>query len=386
LRIAIVTGFFLPVPAVRGGASEKAWYGLARVFAREGHQVTFISRLLPGLASGETAAGVRHIRVSGFDHTRRLPVNLALDFIWGLRVSRVLPPGDVVICNSVTLPAWLHRFRPSAGKVAVMMGRSPKGQVPFYGSVARIYAPSSFVAAQITSISAVGRTRVIGYPIDWPLHARSARRMGETVVVGFVGRLHPEKGVALLVRAACQLAGRADLPEWRLRIAGPAGISEGGGGEAWIRALRDEAAILGGRVEWLGPEFDPERLASLYGGMDIFCYPSVAAKGETFGVAVAEAMAAGCAAVVSALGCFSDLVTDRSTGLVFDHEGPHAAQLLADCIGRLIGDPRMRKDLADRGQAHVRRFDFPEVSRHILDDLALLTGAPAEKGRSSHDA
>jgi glycosyltransferase involved in cell wall biosynthesis len=386
LKITIVTGFFLPVPAVSGGATEKTWHGLAGIFASSGHSVTLVSRGWPKLAPAETVAGVRHIRLPGFNHTRSLPLNLFLDLIWGFRVARALPTGDVVICNTVTLPAWLHRARPRAGIVAVMIGRAPKGQVRLYGGVARIYAPSSFIARQIGPRWASDRTRVTGYPIDWPLLARSGGRSGSTVTVGYVGRLHPEKGIELLVRAASRLAGRADLPPWRLRIAGPAAVGEGGGGEAWAQALRaDASAALGGRVEWLPPEFDAERLAQLYGGMDVFCYPSLAEKGETFGVAVAEAMAAGCAAVVSALGCFSDLVTDGGTGLVFNHAAADADRLLADCLGRLVADAGMRGDLALRGQRHARRFDYPGVSRVILEDLSLLTGAgPKNPTQSDH--
>ncbi len=382
-----MTGFFLPVPAVSGGATEKTWHGLATIFASAGHSVTFISRRWPSLAPAESVAGVRHIRLPGFDHTRFLPLNLLLDFIWGVRVARALPPGDVVICNTVTLPAWLHRLKPGAGKVAVMIGRVPKGQLRFYGGVARIYAPSSSIAARIESGRAPRRTRVIGYPIDWPLLARAAAQSGSPVTVGYVGRLHPEKGIELLVRAACQLAGRPDLPPWRLRIAGPAGVAEGGGGESWAAALRKEAAkTLGGRIEWLPPEFDTDRLARLYGGMDVFCYPSLAEKGETFGVAVAEAMAARCAAVVSSLDCFRDLVADADTGLVFDHAEADADRRLADCIGRLVADAGLRRGVALRGQRHALRFDYPEVSRIILDDLSLLTGAGTESPAPSNDA
>jgi glycosyltransferase involved in cell wall biosynthesis len=380
LRITIVTGFFLPVPAVSGGATERSWYGLARIFASSGHSVTFVSRSWPGPEPSEATPGLRHIRLPGFDHARHLAVNLLLDFAWGLRVSRALPPADVVICNTISLPVWLRRAKPSAGKVSVMIGRSPKGQVRFYRGVARIYAPSSFVARQLVSEWALARTRVIGYPIDWPLLARSAAQVGRPVTIGFVGRLNPEKGIALLVRAARILSGRRDLPDWRLRIVGPSGINEGGGGVGWVEALKKEAAgFSGGRVEWKGPEFDAERLARLYGGMDIFCYPSLAVKGETFGVAVAESMAAGCAVVVSALGCFSDLVTHGETGLVFDHESDDSDRLLADSLGRLLADTALRRDLALRGQLHARKFDYPEVSRNILADLAFLTGAGAEK-------
>jgi glycosyltransferase involved in cell wall biosynthesis len=374
-----VTGFFLPVPAVSGGATEKTWYGLARNFASAGHSVTFISRSRPGLAPAETVDGVRHVRLNGFDHTGWLPANLFLDFIWGIRVARALPPGDVVICNTITLPVWLHLAKPKSGVVAVMIGRTPKGQVAFYGAVARIYVPSSFIARQASLSGAAGRIRVTGYPIDWHQLARSAAQSGAPVTIGFVGRLNPEKGIALLVRAARILAGRTGLPDWRLRIVGPAGIPEGGGGRPWVEALQKEAAsVLGERVEWLDPEFDAERLARLYGGMDIFCYPSLAEKGETFGVAVAEAMAARCAVVVSALSCFSDLVEDGTTALVFDHRARNAEELLADCISRLVSDPNLRAGLALRGQLNAKRFDFPEVSAHILRDLALLTGAGRE--------
>src|ERR1019366_1793175 len=243
--------------------------------------------------------------------------------------------------------------------------------------VSRIYAPSSYVAKMISSERESARTLVTGYPIDWQLHALSARQTGTPpVTVGYVGRINPEKGIALLIRAAALLAKRSGLPEWRLQVVGPASVGEGGGGAAWLDELRREAsAALGGRVEWHAPEYDPGRLAGLYGGMDVFCYPSLALRGETFGVSVAEAMATRCAVVVSALECFSDLVTDGTTGLVFDHLAADAPRLLADRLGSLITNAAARNDLALRGQQHARRFDYPEVSRKILDDLALLTGA-----------
>ncbi len=387
MRITIVTGFFLPVPAVVGGSTEKIWYGLAKIFASAGHSVTFVSRSWPGLARMEMEGGIRHIRLPGFDHTRLLAMNLMLDLIWGFRVARALPPGDVVICNTVTLPVWLHRLKPSAGLVSVMIGRSPKGQIGLYGGVARLFAPSTSVAGRITSKRASTRIRVTGYPIDWSLLADSARQVAPPVTVGFVGRLHPEKGLELLVRAACDLASREDLPEWQLRIVGPSDIREGGGGDDWLGSLQRKAATaLGRRIEWVAPEFDARRLASVYGSIDVFCYPSLAERGETFGVAVAEAMAARCAVVVSALDCFSDLVINGQTGLVFEHASADSEKRLADCIGLLISDAGMRRNLAMRGQQHVKRYDYREVSQKILEDLALLTGTGANKSRESTHA
>jgi glycosyltransferase involved in cell wall biosynthesis len=380
LRITIVTGFFLPVPALSGGATERSWYGLAKLFAAQGHSVTFLSRTWPTLPAVEVEGGVKHVRVRGFGHTRILAINVLFDLVWGMRVSRKLPAGDVVICNTITLPMWLKRTRPSAGKVSVMIGRAPKGQVRLYGGVDRIYAPSSDLARKITLPSAFARTKVIGYPIDWEILARSSGQVGSPATVGFIGRLHPEKGLALLVGAARILALRPDLPPWKFRLVGPSGIGQGGGGENWLAALKKESTeTLGDRIEWVGPEFDPERLARLYGSMDIFCYPSLAEGGETFGVAIAEAMAAKCAVVVSALGCFSDLVRDGETGVIFDHRKENPSQRLADSIGRLLMDPRLRLDIAARGQQHARRFAYPEVARNILEDLAFLTGAIPQK-------
>jgi glycosyltransferase involved in cell wall biosynthesis len=368
------------VPPLSGGATERSWYGLAKLFAAAGHSVTFISRAFPKLPDTQTEDGVNHIRVRGFDHTRYLALNLLLDAIWGVRAAQALPKGDVVVCNTVTLPIWLRRIKPQVGKVAVMIGRAPKGQVRFYGGVDRIYAPSSDLAGQVSLDWAFKRTKVIGYPIDWQLHASSVGQQGSPVTVGFVGRLHPEKGIALLIGAARILSERTDLPDWRLKIVGPGNVGQGGGGDRWLTELQKESAgTLGTRIQWVGPEFDLVRLARHYGEMDIFCYPSIAEKGETFGVSVAEAMASRCAVVVSALGCFSDLVMDGETGLVFNHRAGNPERLLADCIGRLLSDPDARKAIAVRGQQFARKFDYRAVAGIILDDLALLTSTPALK-------
>ena len=171
MRITIVTGFFLPVPAVSGGATEKIW--LLRPWRgsspRQGHAGDL--HLAPAGPAWRprrppTAFATSAWRASS--HTHRLlgepPATTSSgSFQRGARPPRL---ADVIICNTVTLPVWLGRIRPSAGKVAVMIGRAPKGQARFYGGVARIYAPSSFVARRITAKPASQRIVVTGYPID----------------------------------------------------------------------------------------------------------------------------------------------------------------------------------------------------------------------------
>jgi hypothetical protein len=63
LKITIVTSFFLPVPPVMGGSTEKIWHRLAGEIARAGHDVTFVSRSWPGFEDVEEVDAVRFIRV-----------------------------------------------------------------------------------------------------------------------------------------------------------------------------------------------------------------------------------------------------------------------------------------------------------------------------------
>ena len=378
MKITIVTGFFLPVPPVRGGSTEKIWHRLAREFARAGHEVTFVSRRWPGFADREIDGGVTHLRLRGADHARSLAVNLWHDFWWGVRVARALPPADVVICNTVTLPAWLRRLQPRAGRVAAVVARTPKGHGRAYGNVDLLLSLSAAVSEALARErpALARRTVAFPYPIDWQLHADAARARPPAPAVltlGYVGRIHPEKGLSLLLSAAADLARRTDLPAWRLELAGPWTVPEGGAGVDYRDALQREfGAALGARLAFTGPEFDPASLARRYGAMDVLCYPSIAEKGETFGVAIAEAMAARCAPVVSGLACFNELVRDGDTGLAFDHRAPDAAHRLAEALARLLRDADLRRGIAARAQAHARHYDFARSAETVLGHLARL--------------
>ena len=151
MKITIVNGFFLPVPPISGGSTEKSWFHLAREFTARGHQVTVLSRRWPGFADEETSEGIHHRRLPGFDHRRQLWQNLLLDFFWSWRTFFALPAADIVVVNAVTLPIWLGWLKPRAGKVVIMTGRMPKGQYRRYLSIARVLAASSFVRDKVTA-------------------------------------------------------------------------------------------------------------------------------------------------------------------------------------------------------------------------------------------
>lgn len=386
LRITIVSGFFLPVPPVSGGSTEKSWYQLARRFAARGHAVTLISRRWPGWAHDEIVDGVRHLRLPGFTHRRRLGVNLLLDFLWSWRVFIALPRADIVVVNAVTLPAWLGLLKPSAGRVVLMTGRMPKGQYRRYRRIAHIMAASSYVRDRVVAENP-GLASVIqvkGYPIDCealgerrapPAPAAPAARAGE-VTLGYVGRIHEEKGLRLLVDALRLVAATPGLPPWRLLLCGPSDIARGGSGAV----LRDHilsqlsGVMPAGTCHLLDPQFDDRALASVYQSIDIFCYPSLAERGETFGVAVIEAMAAGAAPVVSRLACFTDFVRDGENGLVFDHRAADPAAALAAALVRLLREPALRRQIVSAGLTTARRYDYGSYADGLLDVFTQLTG------------
>jgi glycosyltransferase involved in cell wall biosynthesis len=382
VKITIVTGFFLPVPPVRGGSTEKIWHRLAEDFVAAGHEVTFVSRSWPGFPDREQRDGVTHLRVRGADHARTLAANLWQDFWWGIRVARVLPPAHVVICNTVTLPAWLKRFKPRTGRVVAVMARTPKGHGRAYANVDLLLSLSPAVSAALARErpALAHRIAAFPYPIDWAMHAGAAghKEVAHTpLTIGYVGRIHPEKGLSLLLAAAAEMARRTDLPAWRLELVGPWTVPEGGAGESYRDALQREfGAALGTRLLFAGPEFDPEKLAHRYGAMDVFCYPSIAEKGETFGVAIAEAMAARCAPVVSGLACFNELVRDGETGIVFDHTATDASAQLANALAQLLTDADQCRALAARAQQHARAYDYVVSARTVLDHLTRLVAQP----------
>jgi glycosyltransferase involved in cell wall biosynthesis len=377
MHITIVSGFFLPMPPVAGGATEKSWYQLARRFVARGHQVTIISRRWPGLAESETVDGIHFRRLPGHDHRARLWQNLMLDFLWSWRVFFALPPADIVVVNAVALPAWLGWLKPAAGRVVVLVGRTPKGQYRWYPQLARVLVPSSIVLRQTVAENPklAPVCRITGYPLGAIALRREPTPPPAVLTLGYVGRLHEEKGLRLLADALRLVAATPDLPRWRIVLCGPEDIARGGSGPAFRGEIEQmlRASLPAEAVTILAPQFDEAALARVYQSIDLFCYPSLAEQGETFGVAIAEAMAAGAVPVVSQLACFTDFVHDGANGLVFDHRAADAPARLAAALVRLLRDPELRGRLATAATETARHYDYGAFADNLLADFAQLT-------------
>jgi glycosyltransferase involved in cell wall biosynthesis len=380
MRITIVMGYFLPVPAVAGGATEKIWLRLGELMADAGHEVTIISRRWPGLPNREIKHGLTHLRLPGWNHTRSLTANLILDFLWGLRVFRNIPRGDVVVCNTVSLPVYLGAIRRSAGKVAVVLGRMPKGQNRFYGNANLILPTSKAVAEKALRENPALRARLFQFPnpMDWDLHhaAGSSRAREGVIEIGYIGRIHPEKGLEAMLEAGVLLSSESGLPAWKMRLVGPFSIPQGGGGDAYRDGLLATfGGRLGDRLSIEGPVFDIQKLAGIYGSLHVFCYPSRAAKGEGLSIAPIEAMAAGAVPVVSNLECYRDLILDGENGFQFDQESEDSPGKIAVILSRLLRDETLRNVIARRAQDTARTFDYRETCRLLLGRFEQLSRA-----------
>ena len=372
MKITIVLGAFLPVPPVMGGAVEKAWFVLAQEFARRGHEVVQISRGVPQFPREEVIAGVRHVRVRGFDTPRSLLWLKVLDLIYSLRVKSVLPEADILVTNTFWLPLLLRSK--NRGQVYVHVARYPKGQTRFYTKAARLQAPSQAVAEAVSTEAPklAGRVAVVPYPVpaamkqSEPLPVASREKL-----ILFVGRVHPEKGVDLLVDAFAAAPPGA-FADWKLVIVGPAESKFGGGGDDYLddlkRRARDAAVIF------RGPVFDPATLENEYRSAQLFVYPSLAERGESFGLAPLEAMAQGCAVLVSDLACFRDFIGDNETGFVFDHRKPRASEALREQLQRITREPTLLMTAAEAGYRKSAEYSISRVADQFLDDFAMLRG------------
>lgn len=171
----------------------------------------------------------------------------------------------------------------------------------------------------------------------------------ERPTVAFLGRIdEPRKGLVLVAQAMPALTAR--FPGVRLLVAGSGDLDEG-------RAL---FAGHADRVEFLGRISDAEK-AALLGSADVYLAPQTG--GESFGIVLVEAMAAGAAVAASDLPAFVRVLDDGRCGALF-RTGDSVD--LAGTVGDLLADPARRAALTARALRWVPRFDWDSVTEQIL--------------------
>ncbi len=172
-----------------------------------------------------------------------------------------------------------------------------------------------------------------------PADPEMRRRLSSSVsdpLVGIVGRVDPEKGVDLVVRAVSALKGPA--ARTHLVVVGSPGFDSG----AYLEQLKADAGrLLGDRARFVGRLEDvPETLRAL----DVLVNASVA---EPFGLGVLEAQAAGIPVVATRSGGVTDFLTDGDNALLVPCGD---AEALTAALERVILDPELGTAMARRGR------------------------------------
>jgi len=188
---------------------------------------------------------------------------------------------------------------------------------------------------------------VIPNGIDADAYARSeevrARRRAEWgipddhVLLAFVGRLDRQKGVDVLLEAMDRLAER----NCAVRL-----VLAGDGPQRAMVAERLSHSRAGRLTRMLGFVHD---VAGVLSAADVLVAPS---RWEGFGLAAAEAMAAGLPVIATRVAGLSEIVSDGQTGLLIPPDDPAA---LAERIEKLACDPGLRERLGRSGRQRVLR-------------------------------
>ena len=375
MRITIVLGPFKPPPPAPSGAIEKVWWQLAQVFAGRGHDVVVVGPDHPDLPRGEKVDGIEYRRLPLLDRARNVKIDILRDFGWSRKASRLLPDADVTVTNCFWLP-WLlrsrrHRIRRRIGVLNMHVQRFPKGQMRLYGGVDRISTVSQAIVDGISEErpEVASRIKLIGNPVDLavfhPDSDQPASPGSDPARILYTGRIHPEKGLHLLVEAWGRL--RAAGHEFSLRLVGPSSTGDGGGGPEYVERLRSLAGEA--PLELPGGVADPKALADELRAADIYCYPSIAARGEASPVAPLEAMACGLPPVVADLPQYSAYIRHEETGLVFQR-GDGEIDLLAGHLATLAGDAELRKRLSQAAVEAAGRYGLEAIADRYLEDFA----------------
>lgn len=366
MKITIITSPFCELPPDAIGAVERRWANTAVEFARQGHRVELLGK--KGRIILPSEGNLTRTYVRGYERTRSVYLDIGLDLVYSIRALWCMRPCDVLVCNTFWTPilapilfGWKYK------KLVYNVARFPKCHMRVYKGVDLFACTSSSVRVAFVNMFPrfADHAVVVSNPIDVGVFNVSGGRSSAVAGrIGYHGRVHVEKGLDILAEAIGRIA--KECPQVSLRLVGPVDIARGGSGEAYRRKL-DE--LSGGRIEWCPPVSDPKRLAELLRECESYCYPSVAEKGETFGVSPLEAMGLGLPVVVSKLECFSDFVRADENGLVFDHRSADRVQQLADKLRALCVDPSLRKRLSGAAATTASTFTVESIATRYVQEF-----------------
>jgi glycosyltransferase involved in cell wall biosynthesis len=231
-----------------------------------------------------------------------------------------------------TLPGVLHGCRGGRGEAAAYAVALSVWQRRLAAQVDAFVVPSRFALERLQTLGAPVDSAHVVAPVVRSFAASSRAAHGDYALIA--SRLAPEKGIEIAIQA-CRIAG---IP---LVIAGDGPERE------------RLAASSAGEVRFVGRVSEPE-LAKMRAGAAVAVMPS--RSGETFGLAAAEAMAAGVPVAASRIGALPELIPEEWLA------PPGDGGALAASVRRLRGDAAA----GNVAIARARALTSPEVVARAL--------------------
>ena len=231
---------------------------------------------------------------------------------------------------------------------------------------AAIHATSESEAAAVRALGYGQKVRVIPLGVASPTaFIRLAPRLGAPTRLLFLSRLHPKKGIPLLLDAVRQARSVGASIELTIAGDGPYAYRTELGAVVRSMALEDVVVFVG--------HVEGEAKQRLFAESDIFVLPS---KQENFGIAVAEALAAGLPVIVSDQVAIADDVSVAGAGRVV----PLSIDALSSAIVDLAADGATRAAMGLRAMALAReKYSWPGTARALLALYAELVATSRAK-------
>jgi D-inositol-3-phosphate glycosyltransferase len=188
--------------------------------------------------------------------------------------------------------------------------------------------------------------------------ARSRVGLGDELVLLYVGRIQPLKGLELALRSVEQLVPALDRPLSLVVVGGPSGTT----GSEELHRLKDLARDLGieENVRFVGPKAH-SALPDFYRSADalVMCSHS-----ESFGLAALEAQACGLAVVATATGGLAHIVGEGISGFLVASRDP---SVFAARLKTLLSDSALRASFREQAVLRAHTFSWVTTADALLE-------------------
>ncbi|MFM7124079.1 MAG: glycosyltransferase family 4 protein [Actinomycetes bacterium] len=361
LRIAMVSPYSVSVP---GGVQAQV-LGLARELRRIGHEVrvlapcdgpppepfvTPLGNSLPTAANGSVAplapdpsAAMRTIRALNDE---------AFDVI---HLHEPIVPGPTVTALLLKLAPTVGTFHAAGDSTSYRVLNKTARWAAEHLSV-RVAVSES--AKELAHRYLGGEYTILFNGIEVQRYSRPSTRRETSPTIFFCGRYEPRKGLEVLLQAMAHLPKNVKL--W---------IASDGVG------IDDVQNAYGAdeRIAWLGRITEEDKLDRL-ARCTTFCAPSL--RGESFGIVLLEAMAAGAALVASNISGYNNVATHEKNALLVEPGNPVA---LAEVLHMAMTDNAVREQLVTGGHARAKDFSMQRLAQLYVEMYNKLLSDEATK-------